>query len=144
MATFNEVHEADAGQLYLLGTPWSLRIARGSGGRLALEVYAGGSLIDVMVASSRASRLLHGTCRSAAGSRPARSTAWGCLPTADGEPPSVEFISGRIHRRVQPAVARSVVGRFWFADADGRFDHVVVAADHGERESCRIRTVGGY
>jgi hypothetical protein len=124
--------------LYLPGTPWSLHLAGSSGGRPALEVYAAGSLIDVMVASSRASQLLHGACRAAVG-RQARAMAWGCLPTARGELPSVEFIRGRIRHRVQPAVAESVVGWFWFADADGRFSQVVVASQ-GERESCRIPT----
>lgn len=41
--------------LHLPGTPWSMRLANGSGGRPALEIHAGGSLIDVMVASSPAS-----------------------------------------------------------------------------------------
>jgi hypothetical protein len=125
--------------LYLPGTPWSLRLAGGSGGRPALEVYAAGSLIDVMVASSRASQLLHGACRAAVG-RQARAIAWGCLPTARGELPSVEFISGRIRRRARPAEAESVVGWFWFAEADERFSRVVVTSQ-GERESCRIPTV---
>jgi hypothetical protein len=41
--------------LHLPGTPWSMRLANGSGGRPALEIHAGGSLIDVMAASSPAS-----------------------------------------------------------------------------------------
>jgi hypothetical protein len=122
--------------LYLPGTPWSLRLAAGTSGRPALEVYAAGSLIDVMVASSRASQLLHGACRAAIG-RQARAIAWGCLPATWSELPSVEFIRGHVRRRVQPAVAENVVGWFWFADADGRFSQVVVSSD-GERESCRI------
>jgi hypothetical protein len=120
--------------LYLPGTPWSLRLANGR--RPALEVYAAGSLIDVMVASSRASRLLHGACRAAAG-RQASTMAWGCLPAPRDELPSVEFIRGRIRRRAQPAEAESVVGWFWLAEADGRFSEVVVTSE-GERESCWI------
>ena len=122
--------------LYLPGTPWSLRLAGSSGGRPALEVYAAGSLIDVMVASPRASQLLHGACRAAVGKQ-ARAIAWGCLSTARGELPSVEFIHGRIRRRAQPALAESVVGWFWFADADGRFSQVAVTSRE-TRESCRI------
>jgi hypothetical protein len=96
-------------------------------------VYAGEPLIDVMVASSRASRLLHGTCRLAVGGPP-RSTAWGCLSATEGEPPSVDFVRGRLRRRAQPARARSVAGRFWVAAVEGRFDQVVVIS-RGERES---------
>ena len=122
--------------LYLPGTPWSLRLAGGSGGRPALEVYAAGSLIDVMVASSRASQLLHGACRAVIGRHP-RAIAWGCLPTARDELPSVEFIRGHVRHQVQPATAEGVVGWFWFADTDGRFSHVAVTSQ-GRRESCRI------
>jgi hypothetical protein len=130
--------DIEAEQLYLPGTPWSFRLARGSGDRLALEVYADESLIDVMVASSRGSRLLHGTCRAAVGKQ-TRSTAWGCLPAAGGELPSVEFVRGRIHRRVESVRARDVFGRFWFAEADGEFGEVVVTSRE-ERESGRIPT----
>jgi hypothetical protein len=122
--------------LYLPGTPWSLRLAGGSGGRPALEVYAAGSLIDVVVPSARASQLLHGACRAVVGRQP-RAIAWGRLPTTRGELPSVEFIHGRIRRRLQPATAESVVGWFWFADADGPFTQVAVTSQ-GRRESCRI------
>jgi hypothetical protein len=129
----------DGDWLYLPGTPWSMRMARGSAGRPALEVYAAGSLIDVMVASSRASRLLRGACRAVTG-RQARAIAWGCLPAARGEAPSVEFISGRIRRRGQLEEAESVAGWFWFADACGRFSKVVITSQ-AERASCRTRTV---
>jgi len=125
--------------LHLPGTPWSMRLADGSGGRPALEIHAGGSLIDVMVASSPASQLLYGACTMTVARHP-HAIAWGCLPTARSESPSVEFIRGRICRRAQPAEAESVAGWFWFADADGRFSQVT-AASQESRESCRIRTV---
>jgi hypothetical protein len=70
-----------------------------------------------------------------------RVIAWGCLPTARGELPPVEFIRSRIRRRAQPAGAESVADRFWFADAGGRFSQVVITSHEG-RESCRIRTAG--
>ncbi len=82
-------------------------------GRPALEVHAAGSLVDVMVASSR-------------------------LPTACGELPSVEFLRGRIRRRAQPEETECAAGWFWFADADGRFSQVVVTSQR-KHESCRIR-----
>lgn len=125
--------------LHLPGTPWSMRLAGGSGGGPALEVHAGGSLIDVMVASSRASQLLRGACMTAVDRHP-RAIAWGFLPTAWSELPSVEFIRGRIRRRAQPEEAESVASWFWFADTDGRFSQVVVTSQE-RRESCRIRTV---
>lgn len=128
----------DPGWLHLPGTPWSMRVAPGSGGRLALEVHAAGSLIDVAVAPSRASQLLRGACSIVVAGHP-RAIAWGCLPTARSELPSAEFIRGRIRRRTQLVEAESVAGRFWFAAADGRFSQVVAATQEW-RESCRIQT----
>ena len=125
--------------LHLPGTPWSMRLAGGSGGRPALEIHAGGSLMDVVVAPSPASQLLRGACTMAVARHP-RAIAWGCLPAARSELPSVEFIRGRIRRRAQPEQAESAGGWFWFADADGRFRQVVVTSQD-RRESCRIRTV---
>jgi hypothetical protein len=125
--------------LHLTGTPWSMHLASGSGGRPALEIHAGGSLIDVMVASSPASQLLRGACTMTV-ARHRHAIAWGCLPTARSELPSVEFIRGHIRRWAQPVEAGSAAGWFWFADADGRFSQVT-AASQESRESCRIRTV---
>jgi hypothetical protein len=126
-----------AGWLHLPGTPWSMRLGRGSGGRIALEVYAAGSLVDVMVTSSPASQLLRGACTVVVAGQ-ARAIAWGCLPGACGELPWAEFLRGRIRRRAQPEETECVAGWFWFADADGRFSHVAVDSRSG-RESCRIR-----
>jgi hypothetical protein len=128
-----------SGWLYLPGTPWSMRLACGSGSRPALEVYAAGALIDVMVTTSLASQLLRGACAAVVAGQ-ARAIAWGCLP-AWGEPPSVEFLRGGIRRRAQLEGAESVAGWFWFADTDGRFSQVVVTSQRC-RESCRIRMAG--
>jgi hypothetical protein len=125
--------------LFLPATPWSMRLAGGSGGRSALEVHAAGSLIDVVVACSRASHLLRGACRVVV-ARHAHAIAWGCLPTAWGELPSAEFIRGRIRRRAQLQKAERAGDWFWFAEADGRFSQVVVTSQRWS-ESCRIRTV---
>ncbi len=129
----------EPGWLHLPGTPWSMRLAPGSGGRLALEILAAGSLIDVAVASSRASQFLRGACTMVVARRP-RVIAWGCLPTAWSELPSAEFIRGRIRRRAQLEEAESVAGWFWFAATDGRFSQVV-ATSQESRESCRIQTL---
>ena len=133
----DSVPMSDSEWLYLLGTPWSMRLACGSGGRPALEVYAAGSLLDVVVASSRASRLLRGACAVIIAGQ-ARAIAWGCLPTACVELPSVEFRRGRICCRVQQEETEGVAGWFWFADTDGRFSRVQVTSQRG-RESCRVR-----
>ena len=126
-----------SGWLYLPGTPWSMRLGRGSGDRPALEVYAAGALIDVMVASSRASQLLRGGCAAVVAGQ-ARAVAWGCLPATWDELPLVEFHRGRIRRRVQQEETESVAGWFWFADSGGRFSRVVVTSQEG-RQSCRVR-----
>jgi hypothetical protein len=127
-----------SGWLYLPGTPWSMRLGCGPGSRPALEIYAAGSLIDVMVPCSRASQLLRGACAAIVAGQ-VRAIAWGCLPAAWDELPSVEFLRGRIRCRAQLEEAESVAGWFWFADTDGRFSQVVVTSSQEGRESCRIR-----
>ena len=129
----------EPGWLHLPGTPWSMRLASGSGSRPALEIYAAGSLIDVAVASSQGSRLLRGACTMVVARRP-QVIAWGCLPTARNALPSAEFIRGRIRRRAQLEEAESIAGWFWFATADGRFSQVL-ATSQESRESCRIQTL---
>jgi hypothetical protein len=123
-------------------TPWSMRLACSSAGRPALEVHAAGSLVDVMVASSRASQLLRGACAVVVAGQ-ACAIAWGCLPAACSELPSVEFLRGRIRRRSQPEETECAAGWFWFADVDGRFSRVVVTSQRG-RKSCRIRMADAY
>jgi hypothetical protein len=122
------------------GSPWLVRVARGTDGRPALEVYAAGSLIDVVVAPSLGCRLLRGAC-SAVVTRNPRAIAWGCLPVTGSPPPDVEFVRRRFRPRPQPANTDSVAGRFWFAMADGCFSRVT-AVSHGTRESCRVLAVG--
>lgn len=117
-----------------------MRLGRGSGGRSALEVYAAGSLIDVMVASSRASQLLRGACTTVAAEH-AGAIAWGCLPTACSELPTVEFVGGLARRRAQLEQAKTIADWFWFADTNGRFSQVVVTSRRS-RASCRIRRAG--
>ena len=122
------------------GSPWSVRVGRGMGGRPALEVYAAGSLVNVVVAPSRGCQLVRGAC-SAIVAGQSRAIAWGCLPVAGSPAPCVEFICGRFRPRRQPASAVSVASWFWLAAADGRFTRVA-AASHGTHESGRVLAVG--
>jgi hypothetical protein len=121
----------------LAGRPWSLRTAVSTDGKRALEVYAAGSLIDVMVAHSLGSRLLRGACTIASAGHH-HSIAWGCLPQARDVPPLVEFVAGRIRPRPQAQSVEVVSAAFWIAAAEERFSQVVVTSQ-AERASCRVR-----
>ncbi len=122
---------------HLPGTPWSMRPAAASGGRAALEMYDAGTLVDVMVARSLAPRILRGA-RSAVWAGQPRAVAWGCLP-ADGAGLSVTFARGHVRPRVRAIEVTGIIGYFWIALADGRFDSVAVT-HLGTRERCRMRT----
>jgi hypothetical protein len=69
-----------------------------------------------------------------------RAIAWGCLPTARSELPSVESSAAASavgHSQQRRRVSLPGSG---FAGADGRFSQVV-ATSQESRESCRLRTV---
>jgi hypothetical protein len=121
---------------HLPGTPWSIREAGGSGGRTALEVYAAGTLMDVMVAQSLAPQILRGA-RSAVWVGQPCAVAWGCLP-ADGAGLSVTFSRGRVRPRLNAAEITTIAGWFWIALADGRSDSVTVTS-RGIPERCQMR-----
>lgn len=125
-----------AGHLFPPGSPWSVRLARDTAGRLALEVYAHDSLVDVVVASSRGSQLLRGACATVGTGEP-RTIAWGCLLAEGGPAPLLEFVRGRFFPRPQPACADTVAGWFWLAAVDGRFNRVA-AISHDRRAWCRV------
>jgi hypothetical protein len=137
--TSDSAPESPASHLYLAGTPWSMRTAISTGGRCALEVYAAGSLIDVMVAPSLGSQLLRGACTTVSAGQP-RAMAWGCLPKARGAVPFVEFVRSRVRPRPQMEAAENVSAWFWVAAAEGRFSRVVVTSQD-ERASCRTQRV---
>jgi hypothetical protein len=127
----------------LAGTPWSTRMAAGSAGRAALEIYRGASLIDVMVANSFAPLVLRGARRV---SRHGLMfcVAWGCLPPDDAV--RVEFRARRLrvadHRaRLVLAVPATRVGdHFWIATAAGRFERVT-ATSLDCHAQCDVRTL---
>ncbi|WP_042435339.1 hypothetical protein [Streptacidiphilus anmyonensis] len=118
-----------------LGDGWAVRLAQGSRGRLALEVYADERLLDVVVENALTAELLRGARRAAAG---ASVLAWGLLP-ADGAAPQVRFgraagsgaTSGAVTSGGAGAGARVVAGRFWVAFCAAGTDRVAVAAGVG-------------
>ena len=117
------------------GTPWSVRPAAGPAGRPAVEIYAAGSMLDVMVAPALVPRVLRGACSLAWAGQPC-TVAWGFLPVHPGF--SVWFIRGPAHPRCVAAPVSVIAGSFWIASAEGRFRAVTV--EHGGgRDRCRVR-----
>ena len=121
----------------LAGTPWAVRRARGSGARLALEIYEAGSLADIIVTTPVAAPVLRGARRSR-GAGQAFGLAWGRLP-AGGQPVTVAFKRGAPRFETAQAEVIEVAGLAWFAVLTGRFA-VVSAAYHGGSERLRLRT----
>ncbi|WP_042364665.1 hypothetical protein [Streptacidiphilus neutrinimicus] len=121
-----------------LGDGWAVRLAQGSRGRLALEVYADDTLLDVVVESALAAELLRGARRAPAG---VSVLAWGLLP-ANGAAPLLR--SGRLPITV-PAdtpAPRIVAGRFWLALWAAGTDRVSATAHSGAAwEELRVTPV---
>jgi hypothetical protein len=125
----------DGDPVPLPGTPWSIRPAAGPAGRPAVEIYAAGSMLDVMVAPALAARVLRGACSLAWAGQPC-SVAWGFLPARPGF--SVWFTRGPARSRCVAAPVRVIAGSFWVAPAEGRFRAVTV--EHGGgRDRRRVR-----
>ncbi|MCP2341762.1 hypothetical protein [Actinomadura rupiterrae] len=107
------------------------RLARGTLGRPALEVYVQGGLYDVAVADGFARSLLRGAVQG-----PGWALAWGQLPP-DGADVQVAFTG----RHVDLSAGVRVLGdRFWVAEADVRARRVVVDTP-SERAALRVATV---
>jgi hypothetical protein len=149
-----EADRTGATQHLAAGQPWRLRAARGPGARAALEIYEGQALLDVMVDTPVAARLLRGA-RRLDGRRAggARAIAWGRLPTGEdaagaaasgsgvsgpGGGLAVWFVRGRLHRRRQRAGLVWLTAWGWIAVADGHYRHAVVTC-HGRRERTGLR-----
>jgi hypothetical protein len=107
--------------------PWSVRIAGAMSHCPAVELYEGGSLLDVVTSTRLAAQLLRGgtAVRSPAGGR---VLAWGRLPLSGGLP-VVEFSRGTLRgsRLVVPAV--TVTSWCWLAIGDALYDRVTVQHD---------------
>jgi hypothetical protein len=144
------------GVLLLPRAPWRARICRGTAGRPAMELYAAGTLLDVVVATDLADEVLCGARRAIWDGRP-QAIAWGRLtvPAAGGpghRDVAVLFARGRLGRRrdrrrnrgfpgaVPVADVVGLAGWFWVAIADGRFDTVTVMR-RGQQATRRLVTV---
>lgn len=135
----------DGDPVPLPGTPWSVRPAAGPAGRPAVEIYAAGSMLDVMVAPALAPRVLashvlaprvlRGACSLTWAGQPC-AVAWGFLPARPGF--SVWFTRGPARSRCFAAPVSVIAGRFWVAPAEGRFRAVAVRHDGG-RDRCQVR-----
>jgi hypothetical protein len=140
-----EADRRDSGVCLVPGQPWLVRAAHGPGARAALEIYEGQALLDIMVDTPVAPRLLRGA-RRLDSRRHARSwaIAWGRLPVDDGAAGhaigpdrglAVWFIHGRRPRRADYAWL-SAWG--WVAVADGSYRQAV-ACWHGQWERLSLR-----
>lgn len=134
--------DLDLESLPLLDSPWSVRFAQGTRGRIALEVYNAGLLLDVLVARPLAADLLRGARRTGGDGRPS-VLAWGHLPP-DGVPPELLFGQGRPGRRAGRrsevrAEAVGTAGSFWLAVAEGCHDRVTAVRADGSSEKLRVR-----
>ena len=130
----------DGDPVPLPGTPWSIRPAAGPAGRPAVEIYATGSMLDVMVAPGLARRdlgprVLRGACSLAWAGQPC-AVAWGFLPARPGF--SVWFTRGLARSGCFAAPVKVIAGSFWVAPAEGRFRAVTVQHGGG-RDRCRVR-----
>ena len=101
--------------------------------RPALEIYAADTFVDVLVLPSDwplSRRIVRGAYAATwAGQRCA--AAWGILPAA-GQGLLVQFRRGRIRSQACAAEPVAVGGVFWFAQAAGRFRHVLVSHGGGQ------------
>lgn len=116
---------------------WRLRAADGQGTRPALEIYADGVLVDVLVATPLSLSVLGGGCRAARRGRE-QAVAWGRM-TAAG-PPVTEFRSSGPRGRRQPGAATSAGRWFWVAVADGAFTSVTASYPGGAQRR-RLRRI---
>jgi len=141
--------------LLLPRAPWRARICRSTTGRPAMELYAAGTLLDVVVATELADEVLCGARRAVWDGRPG-AIAWGRLTAPAADCPghldvAVCFALGRRGRRrsrhrkgdfpgdLRAADVVVLAGRFWVAIADGRFDTAIVMR-RGEQATRRLAT----
>ncbi|MFG2286337.1 hypothetical protein ACGFOU_09790 [Streptomyces sp. NPDC048595] len=114
---------------------WLLRLARGSEGRPALEVYNGAGLVDVSVVSTLCFSPLRGGRHS--GRAATRwSLAWGQLPPG-ADVVEASFRGWRSSLCVQ---ARTLGDAFWVAEVGERFHSVTCSAGTTRTTTRVVRT----
>jgi len=108
----------------LLRAPWSVRVSRQSAARPAMEIYAAGTLLDVVVATPLSAGVLCGAARTVTGGQP-HAVAWGRLiGSAAGI--TVRFSRRSLGAGGHAAEVMPVNDWFWVATAEGRFAAVTV------------------
>ena len=108
----------------LLRTSWSVRVSRQTAARPAMEIYAAGTLLDVVVATPLSAGTLSGASRMVAGGQH-HAIAWGRLiGSASGI--TVRFCRRRLGGGGHTADVMPVNDWFWLAAAEGRFASVTV------------------
>jgi hypothetical protein len=123
------------GRRELPAAPWSVRVSRANAARPAMEVYAAGTLLGVVVATPLSPGLLSGARRTVwAGQH--RAIAWGRV-VGSRSGIAVRFSRGRPGRAEHAAEVIGVTEWFWVALADGRFA-AVTATYQGIAEKLRV------
>ncbi len=108
----------------LIRTSWSVRVSRQTAARPAMEIYAAGILLDVVVATPLSAGTPCGASRMAAGGQH-HAIAWGRLiGSASGI--TVRFSRRRLGGGGHTADVMPVNDWFWVATAEGRFASVTV------------------
>ncbi|MFF9365640.1 hypothetical protein [Streptomyces griseoluteus] len=128
----------DDGRIRIGDTPWTVRLSRGSQGRDALELYAAGHLVDVVVPTALVSTTLRGAGRAPGDGCPF-TLAWGVLEAGRGVPPKVTFSRRGLRGTVRREGELFLVGdRFWLDAVEGRFTRVTATRADGGVERRRI------
>jgi hypothetical protein len=108
----------------LVRTSWSVRVSRQAAARPAMEIYAAGTLLDVVVATPLSAGILCGASRMVASGQH-HAIAWGRLiGSASGI--TVRFSRRRLGGGGHTADVMPVNDWFWVATAEGRFASVTV------------------
>ncbi|MER6722469.1 hypothetical protein [Streptomyces halstedii] len=127
------------GRIRLGDTPWSVQLGRGSQGRTALELYAAGHVVDVVVPTPLVSGTLRGADWAPRDNRHRFTLAWGVLEAGRCVPPEVTFYRRRLRGTVRRKGELFLFGdQFWLGAVEGRFTQVTAARSDGGIEQRRI------
>jgi hypothetical protein len=110
--------------------PWSYRVAGATSSWPAIELYEGGSLLDVVTSTRLTARVLRGG-QAVPSTGGGRVLAWGRLPLGGGVP-AVEFGRGTFRSSRLTAPPLPITSWCWLAVADTLYDWVTVRHDGTE------------